>query len=52
MNCVVALSLGIALWAIAVGAEAQERLTRLSLDEAVNLAARDLRDLQTGVAVE
>ena len=40
MNRVVALSLGIALWGITVGAQAQERLTRLSLDEAVNLAAR------------
>ena len=41
MNRVVALSLGIALWGITVGAEGQERLTRLSLDEAVNLAARE-----------
>ena len=36
----VALGLGIALLGITVGAQAQERLTRLSLDEAVNLAAR------------
>ena len=41
VNRVVALGLGIALWGIAVGAEAQERITRLSLDEAVSLAARE-----------
>jgi len=36
----VALALGIALWGVTVGAEAQETITRLSLDEAVRLAAR------------
>jgi len=41
VNRVVALGLGIAVLGITVGAEAQERLTRLSLDEAVNLAARE-----------
>jgi cobalt-zinc-cadmium efflux system outer membrane protein len=41
VNGVIALGLGIALCGIAVGAEPQERITRLSLDEAVSLAARE-----------
>ena len=36
-----ALALWIASWGMAVGTEAQERITRLSLNDAVNLAARE-----------